>query len=100
MKVLAAALFLLVMTSEAWAANRAAISRAEFAKALKAADPARLDHVDRSKLSVRSIRLLGCIGPDEEPTEFQCSWLQRTAHGWKRRETWLAIDGKGWRVMD
>jgi hypothetical protein len=51
-------------------------------------------------MSPADIRAVHCIAPDEEPTEFECKWEQRTKGGWVKRTTWLAIDGNGWHVMD
>lgn len=52
------------------------------------------------KISPADIRIIRCAGPDEEPTEFRCTWQQRTGAGWVKRETWLAIDGEGWHINE
>ena len=90
----------LVLAGAAHAANRAQISTAQFAQALRNADPASLVGVDKSRLSPTDLRVVRCIGPDEEPTEFQCVWLQRTGRGWKSHKDWLALDGGGWHLID
>jgi hypothetical protein len=88
------------LSSPLWAVNRTSISRAEFARALRHADPILLGNVNRDEISAKSIRVIGCIGPDEEPTEFECRWQLRTSRGWKEYKNWLAVDGRGWHLMD
>jgi len=51
-------------------------------------------------IKAADIRMLRCAGPDEEPTEFECQWQHRVSNKWVRYKTWLAIDGKGWHVID
>lgn len=51
-------------------------------------------------ISAFDIRVGRCIGPDEEPTEFECTWRQRTRGKWERFKTWFAIDGDHWVVID
>jgi hypothetical protein len=80
-------------------ANTAHISAEELAAAVNQADSSAVPY-RHGKLSAADVRRVKCIGPDEEPTEFQCSWQQRTPGGWAKRETWLAIDGRTWKVID
>jgi hypothetical protein len=97
-KIAAAALIALVSAAPASADNRATISPRELADAVNRAGVRAVPYL-KGVLSPRDIRSVRCLGPDEEPTEFQCSWRQRTEHGWKTRRTWLAIDGEGWHVI-
>jgi len=91
---------LIAASSTSFATHRARVSRAEFAQALKRADPAFLGKADRSLISMRSVRVVRCIAPDEEPTEFQCDWQLRTKRGWQPHRNWMTVDANGWRVMD
>lgn len=92
----------LLLAAPTWAdaAQVAVVTRSEFARALKAAAPKQLDGVYQRKISAASIQVIRCLAPDQEPTEFECVWIGRTAQGWKKHKTWLAIDGKGWHVID
>jgi hypothetical protein len=83
---------LLLLPSSALAATTAKPSSHEFAKAIEAAAHRPVRDED--------IRIGSCRGPDEEPTEFECSWKQRIGGRWKQRTTWFAIDGKGWHAID
>lgn len=46
------------------------------------------------------VRIVRCVAPEEEPTEYRCSWRERDGRSWRRRDNWFAIDGSGWRVID
>jgi len=81
------------------AANRANISAGDLARAINAADAGSVPY-RKAKISPSDIRAVRCVGPDEEPTEFECTWRQRSRHGWVGRKTWVAIDGHGWHVVD
>jgi hypothetical protein len=87
------------VATAAQAAHHARISPQDFARVVSIADATSVPYRTRT-ISASDVRALRCIGPDEEPTEFRCTWRRRSSHGWKRRETWIAIDGKGWRVID
>ena len=89
----------LALPAMASAENRAKVSPAELARALNHTD-GRVDPYLKVKISPSEIRVIECVGPDEEPTEFECSWRQREGRGWVRRSNWLAIDGSGWHVID
>jgi hypothetical protein len=95
---LALALFLVVVTPVE-AANRARVSAKQLATALNKADNQSVPY-RQGMLSASDIRQVRCIGPDEEPTEFNCTWQQRTKSGWANRQTWMAVDGRGWKVID
>jgi hypothetical protein len=47
------------------------------------------------------LRHLSCkgFGPDE-PTEADCNWRQRVGSTWKRYSTYVAVDGRGWHLID
>lgn len=51
-------------------------------------------------LAATDVRSIRCRAPDEEPTEFQCTWQHRVKGRWVTRKTWLMVDAKGWQVMD
>ena len=68
--------------------------------AIKRADPAQLDGIDATRISLSSVRVIGCTGRDEEPTEVECVWQTRGKHGWTNHKSWLATDGGGWRFID
>jgi hypothetical protein len=59
-----------------------------------------LAEAGRGKVAVKDIRVRFCSASEDEPTEFECHWDRRTAGGWKAQTTWVAIDGKGWHVID
>jgi hypothetical protein len=93
------ALMFLAGPPGALAANHAKVSPRELALAINKAD-ALLVPYRQGKVLASEIRGVRCIGPDEEPTEFQCTWQHRVKRGWVARKTWLSIDGGGWHVMD
>jgi len=94
------ALALLLIPTGAFGANHAHISAREMVAAIKRADPVQLDRVDAAAVSVSSVRVIRCVGPDEEPTEFECTWQTRGRTGWISHKNWLAVDGKGWHFID
>jgi hypothetical protein len=82
------------------AINRAHIPPAQMVAAIKSADPAQLNGVKASEITSSSVCVIRCIGPDEEPTEFECVWQSRGKRGWITHRSWLAIDGRGWHFID
>lgn len=100
MRCIVAMSLLSVLASEAIASSRARISPAEMAEAIN--EIANLPGYRYGPLPIRAadVRVLKCIGPDEEPTESECEWQHRSAGKWVRHKSWLAIDGKGWHVID
>jgi hypothetical protein len=88
---IAPAALLLAFSSAAWA-NSIRVSPKELAGVINRARPSDV-HPTADKLSPHDIRRVRCIGPDEEPTEFDCRWEQHTRRGWVKRSTWIAIDG-------
>ena len=99
MKGVAFALLLLLLPASA-VANSTRMSPTELAEALNSAGTASVPYLRSKGISPIEIRHVRCVGPDEEPTEFQCSWRQSTRNRWVTRKTWLAIDGRGWHVID
>jgi len=81
------------------ASTRANISAGALARAINAADAGSVPY-RKAKISPYDIRAIRCVGPNEEATEIQCTWWQRSRHGWVKRKTWLAIDSHGWHVID
>ena len=81
------------------AANRAHITAHELARAIDAA-PARSVPYRKTKIAPADIRIIRCAGPEEEPTELECTWRRHTDQGWIQHKTWLALDGDVWRVID
>src|SRR4051794_30541270 len=55
-----------------------------------------IEQVSGRKLAASSLRVRGCHGPEEEPTEFECSWSQRTDGRWRRMTGWFFVDADGW----
>lgn len=88
MRVLA----LLLLVGKA-AAGLPGPSLAEFAKALS-------EHTGQN-VKAADLRRLSCqdFGSDE-PTEAKCRWQQRIGTRWKRCSTYLAIDARGWHLID
>jgi|SRR5579859_2568746 len=97
---LSAAAIAILIPASAMAINRAQISPSEMVAAIKIADSAQLDGVNAAEAAASSIRVKRCIGPDEEPTEFECLWQTRGKDGWINHKSWLAIDGRGWHFID
>jgi hypothetical protein len=94
------ALALLLTSTGAFANNHARISASEMVAAIKRAAPVQLDGVGAATVSVSSVRVIRCVGPDEEPTEFECTWQTRGKNGWINHKSWLAVDGTGWLFID
>ena len=82
------------------AANRVHISPGEMVAAIRTADPAQLDGINAAGITISSVRVIRCTGPEEEPTEFECLWQTRGKRGWTTHKNWLAIDGRGWHFID
>lgn len=99
MKTTLALVLALIALAPVAEANTARVSAEQLAGAVNRADSRSVPY-RHGKLSPSDVRGVRCIGPDEEPTEFQCNWQQRTGHGWANRETGLAIDGGTWKVID
>jgi len=93
------AVALLVAATPGSAMVRATVTPVELADAINRADGALVPYRG-SVLLAKDIKSVRCVGPDEEPTEFRCSWFQRSRRGWVKRRPWLAADGKGLQVMD
>ena len=66
---------------------------AEFAKALS-------EHTGRN-VNAADLRRLCCkdVGADE-PTEAKCRWQQRVGVKWRKFSTYVAIDARGWHLID
>ena len=85
-------LLALVFVEPTWAADDPKPSSAELAKAIRESE-GRI-------IAAKDIRVLRCNGPKEEPTEFECTWLQRSNGHLKLQKTWFAIDRDGWHDID
>ncbi len=94
-----ALLFATCLAQPALSEVLARVSNQVFVAAINRADQSLVPYRDR-KVSPRNVELRRCSAPDEEPTEFRCSWRLRTSRGWVAHRTWLVMDGDGWRVMD
>lgn len=90
---------LLSWPSAGLAANRADVSPEELAKAIDQAAPQSVPY-RKETISPADIQVVRCIGPDEDPTEFECTWRQHTNTRWIERRTWLTIDASGWHVIE
>lgn len=52
-------------------------------------------------VKVTDVRHLSCKGfGADEPTEANCGWQQRSGKNWKRYSTNVAVDGRGWHLID
>ena len=100
MKYVIAAILLTSLAGAALASNRAHVSASEMANAITEVANTPVYRYGPKPIRPADIRVLKCVGPDEEPTEFECVWERRAAGRWVRYKTWLAIDGKGWQVID
>jgi hypothetical protein len=89
---------LLSLPSAALAEHRADVSPEEFAKAINQADPQAVPY-RKKEIAPEDIQVVQCAAPDEDPTEFVCTWRQRVDTRWIRRRTWLVIDANGWHVF-
>lgn len=65
-----------------------------------AADIAKALAEQGAPVRAADIRVGRCVGPNEEPTEFECTWSQRSGKVWRKAKTWFAVDGEGWHVID
>lgn len=84
------ALLLLAATTGAVSAGP---TPAEFAKALS-------EHTGQN-VNAAELRRLSCKGfGADEPTEAECHWKQRILGKWKRYSTYVAVDDKGWHLID
>ena len=84
-----AALFLTALAAGGFAGPTAA----EFASAV--------GNFTGKPVKVANVRLLSCKGfGADEPTEAACSWQQRRNGKWKRYSTFVAVDGRGWHLID
>jgi hypothetical protein len=90
MRMLSASMVLLAASAASTAS--AGPSPTEFAKALT--------EFTGKPVKVEDIRRLSCEGFDEEPTEAECKWQQRSGKKWARFSTYVAIDGSGWHLID
>jgi hypothetical protein len=48
------------------------------------------------RIEINDIKVGICHGPEEEPTEFECSWQQKIGGRWHRLKSWFFIDRDGW----
>ncbi|WP_294330020.1 hypothetical protein [uncultured Sphingomonas sp.] len=99
MKTLSAVAVLLLSATPAMAVVRGTITPRAFAAAINKVD-AVLVPFRTGRLQAADVRSIRCRAPDEEPTEFQCTWQHRVKGRWVQRKTWLLVDAKGWQVMD
>jgi hypothetical protein len=82
----------LIAASPALSRNALALSAAELAKAIGQHTHKTVNPID--------IKPSMCQ-PMEEPTEFECSWRQRSGPRWRKYRTYFAVDGKnGWVIID
>jgi len=100
MKVVPNALLLATLASPAFASHRARVSATDIANAIAEVRNTPAYHYGREPIRPADIRVLKCVGPDEETTEIECVWQHRSLGKWVQHKTWLAIDGKGWHVID
>jgi hypothetical protein len=51
-------------------------------------------------VATADVRRVSCIRFEEEPTEAVCKWQQRNGKRWQRYSTYVAVDGRGWHLID
>jgi hypothetical protein len=51
-------------------------------------------------VSASDVRGLSCEGIEEEPTEAVCKWDQMKSGEWMQFSTYVAVDGRGWHLID
>jgi len=83
---------LLLLAAPVSSGSAGPTSRA-FAKALAEHTGRQVNAADLRRLSCKS------FGADE-PTEAECRWQQRVRGKWKRYSTYVAVDGRGWHLID
>lgn len=67
-------------------------TRNELAQTLRAFDGPAVASEDLTHIACQSI--------EEEPTEFACRWRQREGRRWRDWESYLALAGDGWIMID
>jgi hypothetical protein len=67
-------------------------TRSELAQALRA--------FDGPAVAPEDLTHIACQGFEEEPTEFACRWRQREGRRWRDWESYLALSGDGWIMID
>jgi len=83
---------LLLLSASAGSGSTGPTSQA-FAKALA-------EHTGR-QVNAAHLRRLHCKGfGADEPTEAECRWQQRVGGHWKGYSTYVAVDGRGWHLID
>jgi len=100
MKCLLAVFLLTASAGSVTASVSAHISGIEMAKAVNEIAGTPVYRYGPKPIRAIDIRVLKCIAPDEEPTEFTCIWQHRESGKWVRYKTPLAIGKKGWQVID
>jgi hypothetical protein len=51
-------------------------------------------------VAATDVRHVACAAIEEEPTEAVCKWEQKIGKRWQRYSTTVAVDGKGWLLID
>jgi hypothetical protein len=51
-------------------------------------------------VSPADVRRVSCKSFEEEPTEVGCKWQQRSGKRWLSYSTYVAIDARGWQLID
>jgi len=74
------------------AANSPSPTTLELAKAIS--------EFKNSVVSANDVRRPVCRGIEEEPTEAVCTWQQRQGSRWQRFTTYVAVDARGWHLID
>jgi hypothetical protein len=59
-----------------------------------------LEGFTRKHISAATIRHVSCTGFKEEPTEAACKWEQKSLGKWQRFSSYLAVDSRGWHLID
>ena len=51
-------------------------------------------------VAIGDIRRISCRGIEQEPTEAECTWQQKSGKKWMRFSAYIAVDGDGWHLID
>lgn len=77
-----------------------AATQANFAKPTTLEMAKAVGEFTRMKVSTDDIRRVKCWRIEEEPTEAKCEWHQKSGGRWQRLSTYVAIDARGWHLID
>jgi len=87
--------------------RRAALSLALLASACAATPTPTRDELAQALVAFHAapaaptdITHIACRGLEVDPTEFACRWRQRDGRRWQGWQSYLALSGDGWQLID